>query len=55
MANCWVFDVGDKIVGVYAETYLKAIDKLLKEYGHVEFDFISIKGLYKHKIDEYIN
>ena len=54
MTNCWVFAVGKKVVGVYAETYLKATDKLLKEYGHVEFKFVSIKAAYNGTITDYI-
>lgn len=62
MYNCFVFKIlsEEKVVGVYANTYLKAVSKFEEEYGKVEFQYIGLapygkKAREAMKITDYIS
>ena len=61
MNNCFVFKIlsEEKVVGVYANTYLKAAFKCKEEFGNVEFQYIGLapygkKAREAMKITDYI-
>lgn len=54
MNNGWVFRVGNKVVCIYANTYLKATERLREEYGRVEFEFLTVPEATNVEITDYI-
>lgn len=55
MNNGWVFRVGNKVVCIYANTYLKATERLREEYGYASWEWLTTETFYKGTIDDYIS
>lgn len=61
MYNCFVFKIlsEEKVVGIYATGYLKAVSKFKEEFGNVEYQYIGLapygkKAREEMKITDYI-